>query len=277
MVLEGRVLGHGLAGDARGRSVAYRVRDLSRGANNGVTLARTGKQWHRERTILYGMHERGSIPWVVYYRAEFAEDVLLTVAMNIDQGVCCNLAAQATDCSVLGVMTYHQLTHPVGAWSVGLLAIEPFNQAGTPGKNQLRGVGTGMVAALARAIIGRGGTSLTLSPLDDAAEAFWKRRGFHSCNGTKLCLSSPDEIRRLVQVCDELPDCPADGDCVSCGVRKVRPAMGPPLDWPERREQLVAQWAAGVEKFTGQPVGPISKQRYREALDRRHREASQPR
>lgn len=269
MVLEGRVLGHGIASDGRGRSVAYRVRDLLRGVVNGVALARQGKLWHSEVQVLAAM-KAGTLDYKVFERCWFAEEVLLTVAMNIDQGVCCNLAAQATDCSVLGVMTYHHLAYPPDAWSVGLLAVEPFNQAGTPGTNQLRGVGTGMVAALGRAILGRGAESLTLSPLDDAARTFWLRRGFHSCNGTKLCLSSPDEIRRLVQVCDELPDCPADGDCVSCGVRKVRPAVRPPLDWPERREELVARWAAGIEKLTGQSVGPISKQRYREGLERAH-------
>jgi hypothetical protein len=106
--------------------------------------------------------------------------------------------------------------------AIGLLAIEPASLAGTPGKCQLRGIGTAMVAAISRQALAHYTDTIVLHPLDSAAERFWRGRGFTGCSDG-LCVVGASKVEALINGCDVEPDCPDRGQCVVCGESRTEP------------------------------------------------------
>ena len=81
-----------------------------------------------------------------------------------------------------------------------------------------------MLAAAVQRMIVAGVTNVALHPLDADAERFWKGRGFLSCGASHLlCVRGADALKKLVDVCNLIPDDAMGSDIVLCGLpRRVR-------------------------------------------------------
>ena len=151
------------------------------------------------------------------YRAYFASTAAFLAADRTTNNKCCVLVAQdeRTD-EVVGVAVY---TPGPGDWYINDFTVSPRNQPDFPARVQLRGVGSFMLGEIAEDVDRQPTcTSLSLLPLDEAAEAFWTSRGFHRADPR-------DELRMTCEEVDEIAernrqagdDCPDAGHCVSAG------------------------------------------------------------
>lgn len=221
-MITGQALGDGYASTASGMRVHYRLVKPDKPSLG--ELAQESKRWQQLAAQYRAMPR---LPKGMARRASFADEVLATVGVNTLKGTCCNLIAQADDGRVLGAVYFHDQSPTEGY--LDLVAVAPDQIPGAPNPAPLRGVGTGMVAAVAQEHIRKGATRIYLKPLDDEAEAFWKGRGFHACPPPewRLCAEGP-EIRALVAACELRPDCGDTGDCVSCGLPATTEAVRVP-------------------------------------------------
>ena len=221
MAISGTVVGRGLA-SATGSTCAPLPYTIVRPANTTANLAlirSTIARWQADVTTYEGLMFRGLVTNDVPARAEFAVDVLKDVEQGLTLGVCCHLIAATIDNFVLGVMSYTPI--PPNEATINLLAVDPRNVPGAPLSPKYRGVGTAMVAALATLLVQNGYTTIFLHPLDSAAEAFWRGRGFDTCGrGGLLCVRGKDRISSLVDGCLTREDNPGDGHIVLCGLPK---------------------------------------------------------
>ena len=134
------------------------------------------------------------------------------------------LVAETTETyKLLGVATY-VLGSVNGRMTLFIndVAVSPDNLDGSPGKGQLRGIGTALVAAVSRDALQAGATRAVLHALDRAALAFWVGRGFKITGPREtLTLESREEIDALIGRCEVDPD--GAGHTVLCGTRRKRP------------------------------------------------------
>lgn len=151
------------------------------------------------------------------YRAYFASTTAYLAADRLAAGTCCVLVAEdAASGEVLGVAVY---TPGTGDWYIDDFTVSPRNQPGFPAAVQLRGIGSAMLSVLAgEAAAEPSCTSISLLPLDEAAECFWSARGFHRTDPRdrlRLTCEEVGEIAARSRVAG--PDCPDAGDCVTAG------------------------------------------------------------
>jgi len=182
--------------------------------SNLALLGRETKRWKDTSDMFLQLSIKHRLAPDVAVRAYFAEETISTVAENIRLGVCCNIVAIALNTEVLGVLVHSDLGNNQAA--ITLLAIDPLHMAGSPGNGQLRGVGTGLVAAASRQLLARGVTGVLIHPFDKAAASFWKGRGFIPCNDdTRLCITGRPAVERLIDGCTVRPE--GGCDTVICG------------------------------------------------------------
>jgi hypothetical protein len=251
-VLRGIAVGHGVAKNPCGGGAHFQiVKPYGTEASgnrqdtewNLTEIEREQDRWGADSDAIYKALQQ--IDRGVASRAYFATICLKQVHDNVDAGICCALVAQADDGHIVGIMTYF-VTPGVGA-AIELLAIEPSNLAGTPGRCQLRGIGTAMVAALSRQALAANAFNVNLHPLDSQARQFWKGRGFSECD-VGLCVNGRPQVDALINGCDTEPDCPDRGQCVVCG--EVRQPLRPGKSMMPDGTRLVDESSV---------IGPVTK------------------
>ncbi len=218
------------SGVAEGRTVVQRPFVLlspESGAANGAILRAEVARWRdtAARYLQLAMGRR--LGWDLPRRATFTADALAVLTMNVELGICCALVAQAPDGRVLGGTVY--FVGGPGEGTIALQAIDPTELPGAPGAGQFRGIGTALIAAVSRDLLARGVTTLSLHPLDEAADAFWRRRGFAWCGtGGRLCVRGREAIEALRGRCEVV--IVGEEQHVLCGrlesVAVVREAVG---------------------------------------------------
>lgn len=213
-MLTGVTLGHGVARSPVGLIVPFSLIKPTKTIPNLVTLAAENKRW---RDTVKGFKGKSR---AVLTRAKFADDVLAAAIENVRLGAGDVIVAQAAGGAqeILGIATY--IVEPSRREGyIGLVATAPeFVPGAQDPAKQIRGIGTSIVAAVSRDMLGRGVDSVFLHPKDVAASRFWAGRGFQVCGlGNLLCVRGRAAIDRLRGTCEVTPECPDQGDCLSCG------------------------------------------------------------
>ena len=215
-MLTGTVVGSGVASSPdRAMVASYTMVVPAKTTANLAEMAKEGLRWREQVKSLYAQ-----VPRPVADRARFAEETLALATDNLRMGIPTTIVAQAQNDRILGVILFDTLMSGprVGSGVLKLLAIEPVLLAGTPGKQQLRGIGTALTAATSRQFLAKGVSTVVISPLDEEAKRFWIGRGAELCGeSTLLCVTGRDKVERLIGNCEITPCSPADGDCVLCG------------------------------------------------------------
>ncbi len=222
-LLKGMVVGRGTATSATGTSVAYRLVMPDKSPENLQIIASEMERWQRTLKSFRTLLSQGKIPYEVVRRSEFGIDALRVLADNLRLRVCCQIVAQAYDGRILGLASYGFISGMEG--NLLLQAIDPEHLAGSPGASQLRGIGSALVAAVARAFLITGRTRMNIHPLDEKAAIFWRNRGFEVCGGGGLmCVRTREGLLRLRNLCELLKDGPEGAENLICGLpREPRP------------------------------------------------------
>lgn len=197
-----------------GQRVRLNVYRAEPGPENARALTLIGQLWYRQSEAAdQGGHRDPA------FRAFFAGTAAFIAADRVADHECCVLVAEdaATD-EVLGLAVY---TPGPGEWWLNDVTVSPRNQPDFPAAVQVRGVGSALLAQVAEAADAEPGCNrISLYPLDDAAERFWRARGFHSRNDEPPYHLTCDEVHRLAERNRQAgPDCPDHGDCVGAGNR----------------------------------------------------------
>ncbi len=223
-LLTGMVVGRGIATSAGGTSVAYRLVMPDKSPENLQIIASETARWQRTLDSFRTLASQGKIPHELVRRSEFGIDTLRVLADNLRLRVCCQIVAQAYDGRILGLASYGFISATEGA--LNLQAIDPEHLAGSPGTGQLRGIGSALVAAVARAFLITGRNRMNIHPLDEKAAVFWRNRGFEVCGGGGLmCVRTREGLLRLRNLCESLKDGPEGAENLICGLpREAKPA-----------------------------------------------------
>lgn len=144
-------------------------------------------------------------------RAQFAADTAFIAAKTLmnDKG---HVIAAHTDTEIVGLAVYR--TYPDHTALIDLVTVAPKYQPGNATAT-IRGIGSGLVCAIAAKLIEEGVTKVCLKPLDEDAETFWRNRGFITSGSHKLCII--DDIAILFNSCANDKDCPDTGDNCAVG------------------------------------------------------------
>lgn len=229
MLLVGKVIGRGVAGTASGSMIPYRLVVPDKRADNLDWLAKESQRWRVTEKRFKELVCMGQLSPDVVRRAGFAQEVMTVVANNIRVGVCCYIIVQGYDERVLGLVTYAFILSTEGV--LNLQAIDPEQMAGTPGIQQLRGIGTAMLAAVANEFLKTGRTTLFLHALDEQAAIFWSRRGFVMCGaGGLMCVRTRQAIEKMRAVCESIPDRPDQAESLLCGFPRETERLPIPLN-----------------------------------------------
>lgn len=223
-MLTGRTLGYGVAVRPVGAPVVYTMIGPEKSLSNLATMGKEAARW--KATAASYRTDRG-LGADVARRATFADDVFATLAENLRVGLTDMVVAQGSDGQIIGLMNYGY-PNP-GEAMIYLLAVDPVNLSGTPGRGQLRGIGTGLVATASRIFLERDSQVVKIHPIDPAANTFWKARGFQVCGiGGELCIRGRQAIESLIGDCTTRPDKPDGGEVVICGLPQRVEAMRVP-------------------------------------------------
>jgi len=228
-MITGKTIGHGAATTPGGMKVGYRLIIPEKTPANLAIIATSSKQWQATVERFRRLADAGRIPIMVAKRATFVEEALAHSAETLRVGGCCVLVCQADDGRILGVTEY-VLAPPIAY--LNIQATDPEQLAGSPGVAQLRGIGTALVAAASRDFLSKRVETVYVHPLDDAAAAWWYRRGFKVCEPGTLCLRGRSMVENLKGSCELKPDCPDLADCLVCGT----PAQTEAMRLPASRE-----------------------------------------
>jgi hypothetical protein len=224
MILTGRTLGYGVAVRPVGPPVVYTMIGPEKTLPNLETMGREAARW---KATAASYRADTSLGADVARRATFADDVFATLAENLRIGLTDMVVAQASDGEIIGLMSYVYPSSDTAM--VYLLAVDPVNLSGTPGRGQLRGIGTGLVATASRIFLEHGAQVVKIHPIDPAANTFWRARGFQVCGiGGELCIRGKQAIESLIGDCTTRPDKPDGGEVVICGLPQRVEAMRVP-------------------------------------------------
>ena len=146
--MAGRTIGHGRAYSKSGDSLRYEVVRPVGGPLNTALLSAEYVRWARtadlhQRQIVAGMSRDA------YFRSYFACDVLKTVIQYVRVNEPATATCESASGRLLGAMTFGLLRNSDKEAFIGLLAIDPENMGHHRDYPTYRGVGTGMVAAMA--------------------------------------------------------------------------------------------------------------------------------
>jgi len=213
MSITGRLLGTGVARTATGAAAVYEI--LSPDTASLKDLAEEGKRWETTYQEYQRLATKGAVNSELVYRAKFGTEVLARALEMLRTSQCCVIIVRDDYGRLLATATY-RITGTEGF--IDLQVIDPQHLAGSPGAAQLRGIGTALTAAISRQVLRAGVTDLYLHPLDDAADSFWRARGFQSCGRRgRLCIHGAENIARLINGCIARPEDPARGEILCVG------------------------------------------------------------
>ena len=225
-MIDGRTIGHGTAYSLKGTTLTYKVIRPAGGALAATLLSAELVRWARTTD-----HHHALVPARVspdeYKRSVFACGALKAAILYVRVGQAGVAIGQSAAGRVLAVSTFALLPDDDRSAVIGLLAVDPENMGHHREYPTYRGVGTGMVAALAYELLQAGAYEILIKPLDAPAEKFWRARGFHEKPsrmgyldrggfGLSLWVVGDVEIRNLIRNCEIHPDCPDRDDCVAC-------------------------------------------------------------
>lgn len=162
--------------------------------------------------------------------AEHAATELHTQPERADEQL---LAVHAGD--VVGIATYNVQGNRA---DLAFVTVAPPFLAGAPGDTgtQVRGIGTNMVCTVSADLQRRHVNVVRLSPLDDAAEEFWRRRGFVPVGSDEFEVAGTDGVQDLANACSREPDDPTQGHVCLCGtIEQVQAEIRRLLTAPRRR------------------------------------------
>ena len=223
-MLDGRILATGLAEQKDCAPSPYKIIDPTSTNNNLALVGLAIQRWTVESHDFAYLHRRGQLTIDVVDRADFAVQVLTIINTNLLIGVCCQVLAIDPDDNILaaGQFTYVPPTEA----TINFVAVEPRNIPSSPYVRQVRGLGTAIVANIARHMLKNQVTTVYLHPLDADARRFWIGRGFGQCGaGSLLCIRGVDKIQHLIDGCIRNPETP-DKDQLLCGLpARVRSRM----------------------------------------------------
>jgi hypothetical protein len=112
---------------------------------------------------------------------------------------------------VLGINTAYWVEDEQ-SWYMAVGATRPIDQPGYPSSDQVRGIGLEIVGAMVAVMNETVCAPVTLEPLDDAARAFWSRRGFHDDAGAEMRMSCPESRELALRLAHSERDDPTRGD-----------------------------------------------------------------
>ena len=166
-------------------------------------------------------------------RAVFGSEVLFFAASQLRNEDRAGVLIATSEGDPVGAALYF-VRGDVGtlAW----VAVHPLFLAGSPLElsQAVRGIGSSLTCVAAQQMAAAGATTIRLSALDDAAEAFWRSRGFEDCGGDELCVRGAG-VAELAAACRREPDDQAQGDVVLCGTYESTAACRV----PDLREVMV--------------------------------------
>lgn len=216
--IEGELLSSPELRTGGGEPYELRIIRLTPGADAAAELRRQSDSWIAVAREYGELLQSGRLPEDVAFRAHFASDVLFfaaTQAATPSPETVTMLAMHGDN--VVGVTIFHFEDDEA---EISWVTVDPRFLAGapTPAADQVRGIGTSMVCAAADAILSGGATTIALSALDDAADRFWRARGFEPCRGDSLCVEGRAGVEAMAMACSTEPDDPANSDevCI-CG------------------------------------------------------------
>lgn len=164
-------------------------------------------EWEAQAKVLEDLHNDSRI----ILRAHFAADVAYWAAKSLQQDKA-RVVVAANEHDAFGVAVYRIMDDKSAI--IDLVAVAPMHQPGAAEpEGQIRGIGTGMLCAVADDLAASGVTKVCLKPLDEAAETFWRNRGFTVERGSQLCVT---DVPALASSCLS-PECPDQGDCMLIG------------------------------------------------------------
>ena len=216
-MITGKAVGRGIAASEHGQVIIpYRMVIPEKSVSNLDEMAKESRRWQVAHRAIEGKMRRGEVQPNVERRAQFVEEVLALTAEYVrlgDHGV---IVAQADDGRILGVLQCAKVAE--GEGMINLLAVDPAHIPGAPDDEQLRGLGTSLVAAASQQLLRQGAKTIFIKPLDSEAAQFWQKRGFGSCGGGgKMCVRGEEAVKKLIGACEVRPDFPNGGDFVVCG------------------------------------------------------------
>ena len=219
----GVCIGAGMAHTEDGnRQVPYALIVPQVTVSNRHLFIKEIERWHFDMNRINRYYDRGHISEQLLDRAYFAAGVIDMVVGSAEIGEYSQLIACNRQGHILGVSMY-----AVGRFFnttrcyIDVQAVEPMHLRGAPGPVKVRGIGSGLLAAVALTALHAGATELFLTPLDHDARVFWLRRGFHeeSSSSSGLRVQGIPEIQKLLGDC--LPS--RGGDFLIC--REITPSQ----------------------------------------------------
>ncbi len=194
-----------------------------RASNTPATIAemRAGAAgWKTKAAEFWSLSYQGKLQPQVAKRADFTEEVMRSCAEAVERGEGWVVVIQARDGPILGCSQYNAAGDKQGF--INLQAISPENLVGSPGRSQLRGIGTSLVAAISQDFLARNYNEIWVKPFDEQAAIFWARRGFGVCRaGGLLCVRGREKIVALRGTCVSKPDSPINGEYIVCGDSEI--------------------------------------------------------
>jgi len=220
MIITGKLIGYGRAKAAYGNGVHYQIVLPDKTLDNLKAIALEGQRWLVTAERLRNLANEGHLDVAIARRATFTEEVLASIGEYLRIGAFFNALAVDDYGRIIGASSYG-IMFP-GEAALNLQAIDPANLAGAPGSQQLRGIGTAMVAAISRQLLHDNIESVILHPFDQQAAIFWYKRGFVPAGkGGLMRLSGRKGIEKLIDGCIAVPDEPGKGDIVICGEERT--------------------------------------------------------
>ena len=220
-MITGSLVGHGVAiSEDKALRVPYLI---IRAAKSPAAIAemRAGAvRWKAKENEFWALVFQNKLHVQVAKRAEFTEEVLRSCADALERGEGWVVVIRAWDGAILGCSQYNVTGEKKGM--INLQAISPDNLVGSPGKAQLRGIGTALLAAISQDFLARNWDEMWVKPFDEQAAVFWAKRGFGVCGaGGLLCVRGRDRIYALRGICQTWPESPINGEYIVCGDGEV--------------------------------------------------------
>ncbi len=199
-----------------GRQVQVQILTPDGTLPNATEIRKQEREWEARATS----YERQGLDMGLIKRSHFAAEVLFLAAQGVQQKHPGVLISQDLDGRILGVLLFTLPDPPRRTrGTISLMAIDPAHLAGSPGSDQLRGIGTTLTMVVGQIFVQWDVPEVCLHPLDEAAHRFWQGRGFPPRTpGGPTCIRGAVEVAQLAARCGhEHPDLPDEGDSLFVG------------------------------------------------------------
>lgn len=216
-MITGSLVGHGVAiSEDKALRVPYLIIRATKSPASLAEMRAQATRWKAKENEFWALVSQNKLHVQVAKRAKFTEEVLSDCAGALERGEGWIMVIRSKDGAILGCSQYNIVGPQKGF--LNLQAISPDNLVGSPGKMQLRGIGTALLAAISQDFLARNWNEMWVKPFDEQAAVFWSRRGFGVCGaGGLLCVRGKERIYALRGTCQTWPESPIDGEYIVCG------------------------------------------------------------